>query len=53
MLGLDALVTDAPSIGDAVFPPFDETAFVRTAFEPHEAGEKDDHAFAFTVLDRR
>ena len=44
---------EAEPEGDAVFPPFDETAFVRTAFEPHEAGEKDDHAFAFTVLDRR
>ena len=44
---------EAEPEGDAVFPAFDETAFVRTAFEPHEPGEKDDHAFAFTVLDRR
>lgn len=44
---------EAEPQGDAVFPTFDETAFVRTTFEPHEAGEKDDHAFAFTVLDRR
>ncbi len=44
---------EAEPEGDAVLPSFDETAFVRTAFEPHEAGEKDDHAFAFTVLDRR
>lgn len=44
---------EAEPEGDAVFPAFDETAFVRIAFEAHEAGEKDDHAFAFTVLDRR
>lgn len=44
---------EAAPEGDAVFPAFDETAFVRTTFEPHEAGEKDDHAFAFTVLERR
>lgn len=44
---------EAQPDGDAVFPAFDETAFVQTAFEQHEPGEKDDHAFAFRVLDRR
>lgn len=44
---------DAAPQGDALFPAYDETAFVQTAFEPHQAGDRDDHAFAFRVLDRR
>ena len=44
---------EAEPEGDAHFPAFDEAAFVETLSESHPAGEKDDHAFAFTVLDRR
>jgi len=44
---------DAAPEGDAVFPPFDETAWVEVSSEPHPAGEKDDHAFTFRVLERR
>ena len=44
---------DAEPEGDAVFPAFDEGAWVETASERHEPGEKDDHAFTFRVLERR
>ena len=44
---------DAAPNGDAVFPTFDETAWVEVSSEPHAAGEKDDHAFTFRVLERR
>lgn len=44
---------DAAPDGDAVFPEFDATAFTETSSEAHAAGEKDDHAFVFRVLDRR
>ena len=44
---------DAAPDGDAVFPAFDETAWVEVSSEPHAAGEKDDHAFIFRVLERR
>jgi len=44
---------DAAPEGDAVFPSFDETAWVEVSSETHAAGEKDDHAFTFRVLDRR
>lgn len=44
---------DAEPAGDAFFPPFDEADFIEVSCERHEAGEKDDHAFAFRVLDRR
>lgn len=44
---------DADVEGDAVFPAFDEDAFVEISSEPHPAGEKDDHAFVFRVLERR
>lgn len=44
---------EAEPDGDAVFPPFDEAAFVETLCERHEAGDKDDHAFTFRVLERR
>jgi dihydrofolate reductase len=39
--------------GDAVFPTFDEAAFDEVESESHPAGEKDDHAFTFRVLQRR
>ena len=44
---------EAEPEGDAVFPAFDETAFVEVSSEAHPAGEKDDHAFVFRVLERR
>lgn len=44
---------DAAPDGDVRFPAFDETAFVEISSEPFPAGEKDDHAFVFRVLDRR
>ena len=44
---------EAEPEGDTLFPAFDETAWVETSFERHEAGEKDDHAFTFRILDRR
>ncbi len=43
---------DAEPEGDALFPPFDESLFRETLNEPHDAGEKDDHAFVFRILDR-
>ena len=39
--------------GDVLFPPFDETAWTEVSCEAVPAGEKDDHAFAFRVLERR
>ena len=44
---------DAAPDGDAVFPTFDETAWIEISSEAHQAGEKDDHAFTFRVLERR
>ena len=44
---------EAEPEGDALFPSFDETAFVELSSEPHPAGEKDDHGFVFRVLERR
>ncbi len=44
---------DAAPEGDAVFPEFDAASFTETSSEAHAAGEKDDHAFVFRVLDRR
>jgi len=44
---------EAEPEGDAVFPAFDETRWTEVSWEPHAAGEKDDHAFAFRVLERR
>jgi dihydrofolate reductase len=44
---------DAAPEGDAVFPPFDETVWTEVSSEVHAAGEKDDHAFTFRVLERR
>ena len=44
---------DAEPEGDVRFPPFDESAWVEVSSEPVPAGEKDDHAFVFRVLERR
>lgn len=44
---------EAEPEGDATFPAFDEGAWVEVSSEPHPAGEKDDHAFVFRVLERR
>ena len=44
---------EAEPAGDTVFPPFDEAAFIEVSSETHPAGEKDDHAFTFRVLERR
>jgi dihydrofolate reductase len=44
---------EAEPEGDALFPAFDESAFVETSREAHMPGEKDDHAFVFRTLDRR
>ena len=44
---------EAEPEGDVVFPPFDETAWTEVSCEAVPAGEKDDHAFAFRVLERR
>jgi len=44
---------EAEPEGDALFPSFDETAFVELSSEAHPAGEKDDHGFVFRVLERR
>lgn len=44
---------DAEPEGDALFPAFDEDAFVEVASERQEPGEQDDHAFTFRVLERR
>jgi len=44
---------DAEPDGDTFMPAFDEEAFVEVRREPHQPGEKDDHAFVFRVLERR
>ena len=44
---------EAEPEGDAVFPALDETAWVEVSSERRAAGEKDDHAFTFRVLERR
>ncbi len=43
---------DAEPEGDTHFPAFDESLFREVAFERHDAGEKDDHAFTFRILER-
>jgi len=43
---------EAEPEGDAVFPTFDESLFVETLNERHDASEKDDHPFVFRILDR-
>ena len=44
---------EAEPEGDAVFPAFDETRWLEVSSEPHAAGDRDDHAFVFRVLERR
>jgi dihydrofolate reductase len=39
--------------GDAVFPPFDRSAFREVRREPHQRGPDDEHAFTFVDLERR
>jgi len=39
--------------GDVTFPDFDEAAWSEVRRERHPAGEGDDHAFVFRVLERR
>nr|WP_221212374.1 dihydrofolate reductase [Brevundimonas lenta] len=43
---------DAEPEGDVLFPAFDEDAWTEVSSEGHSAGEKDDHAFVFRVLER-
>lgn len=38
--------------GDVHFPAFDESAWAEVRREAHAAGEGDDHAFVFRVLER-
>jgi dihydrofolate reductase len=38
--------------GDVFFPPFDEAAWTEVRREAHAAGDDDDHAFVFRVLER-
>jgi dihydrofolate reductase len=38
--------------GDATFPPFDEAKWREIRREPHPAGDGDDYAFTFRVLER-
>lgn len=44
---------DAAPDGDVMFPPFDETDWIELSSEAHPAGEKDDHAFVFRLLERK
>ena len=44
---------EAEPEGDAVFPAFDEAAWKEVSSEAFPAGEKDDHAFVFRILERR
>ena len=44
---------DAEVDGDVRFPAFDEGAWTEVRREAHPAGEGDDHAFVFRVLERR
>ena len=39
--------------GDVRFPDFDESAWTEVRREAYPAGEDDDHAFVFRVLERR
>ena len=43
---------DAEVEGDVRFPPFDESRWTEVSREDHAAGEGDDHAFVFRVLER-
>lgn len=44
---------DAEPEGDVVMPPFSEDAWKEIRREAHPAGEGDDHAFVFRVLERK
>jgi len=44
---------DAEVDGDVTFPDFDETAWTEVRREAYPAGEGDDHAFTFRVLERK
>ncbi|HQR87826.1 MAG: dihydrofolate reductase [Caulobacter sp. 12-67-6] len=44
---------DAEVEGDVTFPAFDEAAWTEVRREEHPAGEGDDYAFIFRVLERR
>ena len=44
---------EAEPEGDVLFPAFDEAAWTEVSSEAHPAGEKDDHAFVFRVLEMK
>ncbi len=44
---------DAEPAGDTLFPAFNEADWTEVRREAHAAGENDDHAFTFRVLERR
>ncbi|MDR3512754.1 MAG: dihydrofolate reductase [Caulobacteraceae bacterium] len=44
---------DTDAEGDVVMPPIDEHDWKEVRREAHPAGESDDHAFVFRVLERR
>ncbi|MBP7705315.1 MAG: dihydrofolate reductase [Caulobacter sp.] len=44
---------DAEPEGDVFFPPFDEADWTEVSREAHPAGDSDDHAFVFRVLERK
>ena len=44
---------DAEPEGDVYFPPFDEADWREVRREAHPAGEDDEYAFVFRVLERR
>ena len=44
---------DASPPGDVHFPAFDEAQWTEVSREAHPAGEDDDHAFLFRVLERK
>ena len=44
---------DAEPEGDVFFPAFDEADWTEVRREAYPAGEADDHAFVFRVLERR
>ena len=43
---------DASPTGDVTFPPFDESRWREVRRETHAAGDGDDHAYVFRVLER-
>jgi dihydrofolate reductase len=43
---------EAEPEGDVRFPPFDRAAFREVLREPHPAGPRDDHPYAFVDLER-